>query len=229
MPHNVVVILQPSYLPWLGYFAQIQRSDVFVVYDDVQYDKHGWRNRNRIKTPHGIQWLTVPILTKGQNWLTNREAKINNAIDWRKKHLASIRQNYSKAPYFSDYIGIFDMLYILSWDSLLDLDMAIINALCNMLGLKREIIFSSNLGVEGETIERLIAICHHLGANIFYEGSAGRNYIDEKIFTDAGITLEYQDYNHPVYQQLHGGFESHLSVIDLLFNCGPSSLEVLKQ
>ena len=182
MSRRVAVILQPSYLPWLGYFSQMQRSDVFVLYDDVQYDKHSWRNRNRIKTLQGIQWLTVPVLTKGQNWPTNRVVRIYNAIDWRKKHRLSIRQNYGKAPYFSDYFGIFDDLYYRPWDSLLELNMTFLNAVCDMLGLKRETIFSSDLGVKGDTVERLIAICNQLGANVFYEGAAGRDYIDDELF-----------------------------------------------
>lgn len=226
---RTAVILQPSYLPWLGYVAQMQRCDVFVVYDDVQYDKHSWRNRNRIKTPQGIQWLTVPVLCKGKDWPTNREIKIDKATDWRKKHLFSIRQNYAKAPYFSHYIGAFEKLYSCHWDFLIDLNMAFLHTLCEMLGLEREIIFSSKLNVEGKTVERLIAICQHLGANVFYEGAAGRNYIDESLFIQAGIRLEYQDYQHKVYPQLHGEFIPYLSVIDLIFNCGPKSLEILTQ
>ena len=229
MSRRVAVILQPSYLPWLGYFAQMQRSDVFVIYDDVQYDKHSWRNRNRIKAPQGMQWLCVPVLTKGQNWPTNRAVRIDNAIVWRKKHRLSIRQNYGTVPYFSDYIDIFDELYSRFRDSLLELHRAFLNVLCNMLGLKREIIFSSDLGVEGDTIERLIKNCHHLGANVFYEGAAGRNYINDELFTTAGIKLEYQDYQYPVYHQLYGDFIPNLSAVDLLFNCGPKSLEILTQ
>jgi hypothetical protein len=229
MSRRVAVILQPSYLPWLGYFSQMQRSDVFVLYDDVQYDKHSWRNRNRIKTLQGIQWLTVPVLTKGQNWPTNRVVRIDNAIDWRKKHRLSIRQNYGKAPYFSDYFGIFDDLYYRPWDSLLELNMTFLNAVCDMLGLKRETVFSSDLGVKGDTVERLIAICNQLGANVFYEGAAGRDYIDDELFARAGIKLEYQDYRHPVYHQLYGDFVPYMSVVDLLFNCGPKSLEILTQ
>ena len=224
---RTAVILQPSYLPWLGYFAQFHRCDVFIVYDDVQYDKESWRNRNRIKTPQGIQWLTVPVLTKGKNWPSNREVKINNSVKWRKKHLASISQNYSKTPFFNDYIGVFEDIYAREWSALLDLNMVVFNALCQILNLEREVLFASELEIEGESTERLIKICRKVKANIFYEGRAGQNYIDPKLFEDGGIILEYQDYKHPVYSQLHGEFIPYLSIIDLIFNCGSKSLEVL--
>ena len=110
MTKRVAVVLQPSYLPWLGYFAQLHRCDVFVIYDDVQFDKHGWRNRNRIKTAQGAQWLTVPVLTTGQNRPTNRDIGIDNKQPWRKKHLAALQQNYARAPYFAQSMPAFEAL-----------------------------------------------------------------------------------------------------------------------
>ncbi len=226
-PQRVAVILQPSYLPWLGYFAQLMRSDVFVIYDNVQYDKHSWRNRNRIKTAQGPHWLTVPVLTRGQNWPTNRDVKIDNLHDWRRKHWLSLRQSYARAPFFSDYAGIFEPLYARTWDFLLDLNMASFTAMSAALGIKREIRLASELGVEGTSTERLVRICQALGADCFYEGAAGRDYIDPAVFEAANITLEFQDYGHPTYPQLHGNFVPYLSAVDLLFNCGPKSLEIL--
>jgi WbqC-like protein family len=224
---RVAVVLQPSYLPWLGYFAQLKHSDVFVIYDDVQFDKNGWRNRNRIKTAQGAQWLTVPVLTTGQQRPTNRDIAIDNKQPWRKKHLAALRQNYARAPYFAQTIGMFETLYEQAWHRLFDLNLACFDAINQRLGLEREIRFASELGVEGQGAERLVGICHKLGADRFYEGAAGRDYIDDALFTDAGIAIEYQDYPHPVYPQLHGEFIPFLSVVDLLFNCGPKSLEIL--
>ncbi len=226
-PSRVAVVLQPSYLPWLGYFAQFYRCDVFVVYDNVQFDKHGWRNRNRIKTAQGPQWLTVPVLTHGQNQPTNRQVLIDNKQPWRKKHLASLRQNYARAPYFKDYIAIFDELYSRDWDSLFELNMASFAALIGALGLAREFRYASEFGVDGDPIERLIGLCQAVGATHFFEGAAGADYIDDTRFAAAGVTIEYQNYQHPVYAQLHGDFVPYLSVIDLLFNCGPRSLEIL--
>ncbi len=227
MKDRVAVILQPSYLPWLGYFDQLLRCDVFVVYDNVQFDKHGWRNRNRIKTAQGPQWLTVPVRTYKQDWPTNREITIDNTQHWRKKHLASLRQNYAKAPFFADYVGLFDDLYVREWTTLFDLVMTSFRMLTDALGIVREIRFASAMDIKGDAIERLIAICRQVGATRFFEGAAGKDYIADERFLGAGIAIEYQDYQHPAYPQLHGEFVPFLSVVDLLFNCGPKSLELL--
>lgn len=223
-----IVVLQPSYLPWLGYFDQMFKSDVFVVYDDVQYDKNGWRNRNRIKTPHGPQWLTVPVLTKGRHFPLNREVEINNTVPWQTKQLRSIVQNYMKARFFNQYIGPVESVLKCSWRSLVDLDMASIHMLKEQLGLTTKINLSSDLKIPkmGKT-ERLIEICRHFGADALLEGDAGKSYIDEALFAGAGIQLEFHGYQHPVYRQLHGDFVPYMSVIDLLFNHGAHSLEIL--
>ena len=221
-------ILQPGYLPWLGFFEQVARCDVFVLYDDVRYDKDGWRNRNRIKTANGAQWLTVPVVVRFDQQPLISEVMIDDKTNWRKKHLASIRQNYSKAPFFKDYIGIFDEAYSMDWEYLADLDMHFILKLCGCMGLGgKNILRSSTLGIEGGKIDRLIAICRHFGADTFYEGASGRNYIEESVFEENGIKLRYQDYKHPVYNQLYGDFIPYLSAIDLLFNHGGESLSIL--
>lgn len=224
----IIGILQPGYLPWLGFFEQMYRSDVFVLYDDVQYDKEGWRNRNRIKTANGVQWLTVPVLMKFSDHPLITDIRINNEVNWRKKHLASIRQNYGKAPFFRDYEGLFEEALSKGWNLLIDLDVYFVTKLAECLGMReKRILRSSDLPVKGERIERLIHLCKHFGADTFYEGAAGRNYIDEEAFLKEGVRVEFQDYEHPIYSQLHGGFISHLSVIDLLFNHGRESLSIL--
>lgn len=221
-------ILQPGYLPWLGFFEQMYKSDVFVIYDDVQYDKEGWRNRNRIKTAHGIQWLTVPVMVTLETPPLIYEVKIDNKTNWRKKHLSSIRQNYSKASYFKKYITIFEEAYSKEWQYLVDIDMHFILELSEALGIDcNKIIRSSTLNVSGSKIERLVNICKLFKADTFYEGAAGKNYIDEDYFESHGIKVEYQDYKHPVYKQLYDDFVPHLSVIDLLFNYGDESLAIL--
>jgi len=225
----VVGILQPGYLPWLGFFEQVYRSDIFVIYDDVQYDKNGWRNRNRIKTPNGIQWLTVPVILKKQNKPPIKDVRINNQENWRKKHLESIKTNYSRAKYFFTYYPIFEKIYSKEWEFLIDLDIQIIHVICDVLGLKREFRLSSDLVAEGDKNFRLIDICKKLGADTFYEGQSGKDYIDEKCFKDAGIEVQFQDYKHPEYSQLYGDFIPYLSIIDLLFNEGDRSLEILSK
>ncbi len=223
-----VGILQPGYLPWLGFFEQVARCDVFVLYDDVRYDKDGWRNRNRIKTANGAQWLTVPVVVRFDQQPLISEVRIDNKTNWRKKHLASIRQNYSKAPFFKDYIGVFEEAYSTDWEYLADLDMHFILKLCGCMGLGgKKILRSSTLGIEGGKIDRLVAICRRLGSDSFYEGAAGKNYIEESAFEAGGIRVEYQDYKHPVYNQLYGDFIPYLSAIDLLFNHGVESLSIL--
>lgn len=221
-------ILQPGYLPWLGFFEQVQRSDVFVIYDDVQYDKHGWRNRNRIKTANGIQWLTVPVHVSLKEPLLIKDVRINNGQNWAKKHLFSIRQNYAKAPFLKEYINIFEEAYSEKWEYLVDIDLHFILKLADCLGMdNKEIVRASSLNVTGNRIERLIRICKTFNANTFYEGASGKNYVDETYFTEHGIKVEYQDYKHPVYNQLYGDFIPYLSVIDLLFNHGGESLSIL--
>jgi|ETN01SMinimDraft_4_1059930.scaffolds.fasta_scaffold66738_2 hypothetical protein len=223
-----VGILQPGYLPWLGFFEQIYKSEVFVVYDDVQYDKQGWRNRNRIKTAGGVQWLTVPVISNFRERPFTNEVVIDNKINWRKKHFLSIKQNYSRAPFYKKYIDIFEDAYSREWQYLIDIDLYFITEFVNCLGLNnKEIVRSSSLDVRGEGIERLIALCKIFKADIFYEGAAGKNYIDGEYFEEHGIKVEFQDYRHPVYNQLHGDFVPYLSVIDLLFNLGSESLSVI--
>lgn len=224
---TVIGILQPSYLPWLGYFEQIHRADVFVLYDDVQFEKGSWRNRNRIKTPQGPLWLTVPVLTKGQNFPLISQVCVNNDEPWQKKHLRTLEQYYAKASYFRQYApGLFELINR-PCEGLCELNIAIIRHLCAALGIGTPFVLASELGVPGSGAPRLVEIMHRLGGTVFYEGAAGRNYIDESLFTAHGMQVQFQDYVHPVYAQLHGDFIPYLSVVDLLFNHGPASLDIM--
>jgi len=227
---KVVAILQPGYLPWLGMIAQLDHADTFVIYDSVQYDRDGWRNRNRIKTPQGAQWLTVPVMVDGFPLI--KDVEIDNHTNWAIKHLKSIRQNYSRAPYFDKYFNIFERIYSDTWKYLVDLDAAFIIELKDALGIDTHIRYSSAMRITGERTQRLIDMCLKLGATEFIEGAAGKVYLEgkgEQMFKDNGIKLTYQEYHHPVYNQLYGEFISHLSVIDLLFNHGPASLEIIRK
>jgi hypothetical protein len=221
-------ILQPGYLPWLGFFEQLYRTDVFVIYDDVQYDRNGWRNRNRIKTASGPAWLTVPVHASFSQGITVDQVKIDNTREWEKKHLLSIQQNYSRALFYRDYASLFEEAFSREWEYLVDLDLYFILKLKDCLGIgDRKIVRSSGLGITGDRIGRLIKICRHFGADVFYEGQSGSSYIDKEEFLKEGITVEFQDYKHPVYRQLHGEFVAQLSVVDLLFNHGTKSLGIL--
>lgn len=221
-------ILQPGYLPWLGFFEQMHRSDVFVIYDDVQYDKNSWRNRNRIKTANGIQWLTVPVHMKFERHTLVKDVMIDNTVNWRKKHLLSIKQSYSKAAFFKKYESLLEDAYSRNWDCLVEIDMYFILTLAEGLGIDTtKLVRSSSLNIAGDRIGKLIKICRHFDADIFYEGASGRNYIDPEIFLNHGINVEFQNYSHPTYNQLYGDFVPYLSILDLLFNCGDNSLSIL--
>jgi hypothetical protein len=222
-----LVVLQPSYLPWLGYFDQMYKSDLFILYDDVQYDKHGWRNRNRIKTAQGPLWLTVPVLTHGQGLPTNRDARIDARQPWARKHLQALRINYAKAVAFAEVFDTLAPVLEGSWTHLCDLNRAVLDALCGLLGLTRRILWSSELDIPGQKTERLINICRALGADRYLTGDAASDYLDETQFAAHGIRVEYHHYRHPVYAQLHGEFVPYLSVVDLLMNHGRESLRVL--
>jgi len=222
-----VGILQPGYLPWLGFFEQVHRCDIFVFYDDVQFDKNSWRNRNRIKTPDGPLWLTVPVSHRGHTSQTLLETKIAENERWPRKHLNSLKTHYGKAPYWDRYSEGLTEIYGQEWALLVDLDIALTMYLLQELGIATRILRSSELGIAGDKTDRLVAICSALKADTFYEGAAGRDYIEAEKFDRAGIALEYQDYQHPIYPQLYGEFIPYLSVIDLMFNCGEESLKIL--
>jgi hypothetical protein len=221
-------ILQPGYLPWLGFFEQLECVDRFVVLDDVQYDKGGWRNRNRVKTAQGVRWLTVPVQVSLERPPRVMEVEIDNRTDWRRKHCETLRQAYARAPFVDRYLPLFQEAYAREWRLLVDLDLRLIEVIAGALGIDTaRIVRSSALGLEGGREERLLEICARLGADRFYEGAAGRDYIGVARFEAAGVRVEFQDYDHPVYPQLHGDFVSHLSAVDLLFNCGPESRGIL--
>lgn len=222
-----VGILQPGYLPWLGFFEQVYRCDRFVLYDDVQFDKNSWRNRNRIKTSEGPLWLTVPVRQRGHTSQTLLQTEIAEQTVWPRKHLNTLHTYYGKAPHFRRYIEGLAEIYQREWVYLVDLDLALIFYLLEVLGITTPILRSSELGITGRSTERLVAICKALDADCFYEGAAGQDYIETEKFEEAGIVIEYQHYVHPTYPQLYGEFIPYLSVVDVLFNCGEESLKII--
>jgi len=225
---TTVAILQPGLLPWLGFFDQMIRCDVFVYYDDVQFDKHGWRNRNRIKGPSGPLWVTVPILHSGRQGQRIIDAEIDNSKRWRRKIIAAIRQNYARAPYLAAYLPGLEEVLSASWRSLADLDLGCAQLMCGWLGIKRPFYRSSALEIDGGKSSRLLAICQHFSATKYLSGNAAQGYLDVALFEKAGIAVEWQNYVHPTYPQLHGDFISHLSALDLVLNAGPHSISILR-
>jgi len=227
-PRRTCVVLQPGYLPWLGFFEQMQRCDEFVFLDDVQYDKHGWRNRNRIKGPSGPQWLTVPVRLRGLSRPSIKDVEIDTTQRrWSEKHLQALRTNYGPCPYFDWLYPELESILRQPRASIAELDIAAIERLCGLLGISRPIRRSSSMRISGDRCERLVDVCRLLNCDHYYSGAAARDYLDLDTFERAGVTVEFQDYAHPRYAQPWGDFVSQLSIVDLLFNCGPDSLAVV--
>jgi WbqC-like protein family len=223
-----LVVIQPGYLPWLGFFDQMRRSDVFVYYDDVQFDKHGWRNRNRIKSPDGPQWLTVPVLHHRKQQPLIIETLIDTRSGWPRKHVGTLRQYYAKAPYVKQYLPELEELLNRPWTHLADLDIAVVDLMAGWLKLAPNVVRASQLGVVGTQSERLINLCLHFGARRYFSGNAARDYLDVGQFERRGIEVVWQNYRHPIYPQLHEPFVPYLSAIDLLLNCGDDSASILR-
>ncbi len=219
------VILQPSFVPWRGYFHQIQRADVFVFYDCVQYDTRGWRHRNKIKTPAGSQWLSVPVKASGSHdGLPIREVAIAEDGKWRRKHLASWDQNYRNAPCYDAYRGLLEQIYGHQCERLVDLNCYSTELIAKALGMAMPtFVRSSTLAAEGQKTDRLLDVLGKVGATHYISGPSARDYIEIEKFEQAGITLEFMSYDYHPYPQLHGAFEGAVTVLDLLFNVGPKA------
>ena len=218
--HLILGVVQPSYIPWRGYFDIIRRSDIFVFYDDVQYDKNGWRNRNRIKTSQGSIWLTIPVLSGGavSEGRLIRDVRIEAGSRWNVKHWKSIEQAYSKAPHFEWVAEKLRPIYETEFEFLADVDVALTIACCELLGLTTNGRFrrSSEFQCEGVKLDRLISLIRQTGASHYISGPSARDYIDEKQFEGAGVALEYMKYQYVEYPQLYPPFDGAVSIIDLL-------------
>jgi hypothetical protein len=207
----------------------MRRADLFVYYDDVQFDKHGWRNRNRIKSPNGPTWLTVPVRHKGLNRPKILDIEIDNRQPWARKQLRTIAQLYANAPFLNNYLPELEEIISYPWTLLVDLDLAVTAAIIRWLGVECAIHRSSELNIGGERNERLINICNHFKADHYLSGDSAKSYLDLHLFQKNRITVEWQQYKHPIYSQLHGEFIPFLSAIDLLFNLGPEGERVLRE
>ncbi len=222
-------IVQPSYIPWRGYFDIIRRSDVFVFLDDVQYDRRGWRNRNRIKTAEGSRWLTIPVHARGaQISGLPIDQVVMSGDEWPRQHLEMLRRAYRKAPFFEQYTEWLERVYGAPPERLADFTIATTVELAAMLRITgTRFIRSSALNAGGRKTERLLAVLERVGATRYLSGPSARAYIDESQFERAGIALEWMEYNYPEYPQLHGAFDPHVSVLDLLFMTGDRAADYI--
>ena len=213
-----VAILQSNYIPWKGYFDIIAAVDEFILYDDMQFTKNDWRNRNQIKTPQGVQWLTIPV---GQN-INRRIRDVTLASGWQAKHWKTLESNYRPAPCFREIAEWLRPLYLENtYTHLSQLNRCFIEAICGYLGIKTTISNSWDYELTDGKTERITNLCAQAGGNEYISGPAAKNYLDEIIFAEMGIKLTWFDYEgYPKYSQLWGEFSHGVSILDLLFNCG---------
>lgn len=223
-----VAIVQSNYIPWKGYFDLIASVDEFVLYDDMQFTRRDWRNRNRIKTPQGLAWLTVPVRVKGRYFQSIRETEIDGA-DWAQTHWRSLRANYARATCFGEVAALVEPLYAADYTQLSDLNRAFLEAVCAYLGIPTKIRVSSEFVLADGKSERLADLSAQLGAAEYVSGPAARDYLDEDVFRGRGIGVSWFDYSgYPEYPQLWDGFEHGVSVLDLMFNCGRDAPRYMK-
>jgi hypothetical protein len=215
-------ILQPSYIPWRGYFDIIRRVDLFVFYDDVQYDRRGWRNRNLVKSAQGPLWLTIPVKARNSQLDQTPILAIETDGDvWAARHLATLRHLYSRAPHFDEERSWLEAVYANPPRLLADFTIPLIIALARRLGISgTRFIRSSDLGVSGRKTERLINVLRKVEATHYLSGPSARAYLEEPLMEEAGITLEWMSYDYPEYPQLYPPYHPHLSILDLLFMTG---------
>lgn len=222
-----VAILQSNYIPWKGYFDLISYVDEFIIYDDVQFTKNDWRNRNKIKTPTGLQWLTVPV---GQD-INRRICDV--AIEspaWQSKHWKTLASNYGRSKFFEEISDWLMPLYMQEdYKNLSAMNITFMKQICHYLNIETKISSSREYELISGRTERLVSLCLQAGATHYISGPAGKGYIQEKLFSGSGVELGWFSYEgYPTYEQLWNGFEHGVSILDLLFNCGLMSAKKMK-
>ncbi|KVV12953.1 WbqC family protein [Burkholderia ubonensis] len=219
-----VAILQSNYIPWKGYFDLIAACDEFILYDDAQYTRRDWRNRNQIKTPQGVQWLSVPVKVKGKYHQSIRETEIDGT-DWAPQHWKRLQQNYARAPHFARYADTLEALYLgRRYDTLSELNRTLLTWVNEQLEIGTRISSSSDYDLHGDRTEKLLNLCVQAGATEYLSGPAARSYLDESLFTQANVAVRWFDYPaYPEYPQQWGAFVHGVTVLDVLFNCGPDA------
>lgn len=222
---------QPQYLPWLGFFDKVLRSDAFVFLDRVQYKHREFQNRNRIRTKDGWIWLTVPVICSQGELIS--EVLIDNSKDWRQSHLKSLRSWYGRADYFAEHFPFFESLFSKEWARLIDLNLEIARYVFDILGVRTKIFFESEIGTTQAKTQRIVEIGKKIDGSVYLSGAGGRDYLDLGLMSAEGIKCEFQSYDHPVYRQQflspENEFIANLSIVDLLFNEGPRSRQIMRK
>jgi len=225
-----VAILQSNYIPWKGYFDLINMVDLFVLYDDMQYTRRDWRNRNKIQTQQGLKWLTIPVDVKGKYLQKINETRVSNK-DWARNHWDIICHNYSKGKCFDRYKTQFQLLYekASKYEFLSEINYLFISEICNLLEIETSLIPSGEFKLRDGKSEKLLGICEDLEASEYLTGPSAKDYLCESIFTDAGINVSWMDYSgYPEYNQLYPPFEHGVTILDLLFNEGENAYKFMK-
>ncbi len=225
-----VAIIQSNYIPWRGYFDIINRVDEFILYDDAQYTRRDWRNRNKIKTPNGLEWLTIPVEVKGKYNQKIKDTVINDS-NWAKKHWITIKHNYNKAKFFRKFKYLFEELYLdCEEKNLSAINIRFINAINRLFGINTKMSWSMDYDLDfEERTETLVALCKQANAKIYLSGPKAKDYMDEDLFKREGINVEWMDYsNYPEYSQLYPPFKNDVSIIDLIFNEGENAQQFIK-
>lgn len=225
----LIALHQPQYLPWIGFFHKIDYVDILVFQDNVQYKHRDFQNGNYIKTTQGKLRISIPVLTHGRRGQLINQVMIDCSQNWRRKHWATIQHNYRRAPFFNQYEGFFKDMYSRCWKKLIDINLHIIKFLFQELSITTKVYMESQLHTGSKTKEdRIIAVCKILGADTYYSGAGGKDWMDRSKFDAAGIKLMFQEFHHPVYPQLHGDFVEKMSIIDLLYNVGPACIDIVR-
>ena len=227
---KTIAIMQPTFLPWLGYFALLNRVDEFIFFDHVQFEKRSWQQRNKIRTHDGEMWLSVPVLTKGKREQSIKDVEImyDGTRNPLAKLISSVEVNYKKSPFYNYYADELNYIFIQEPKNINDLNQDIICWVCQKLEIKTPCIRSSNLNVSGTKADLLVDICQERNATHYMSPPGSKVYLDESsVFKVAGIPISYFDYQHPEYTQLHGGFLPYMCILDLLFNHGPKSAQII--
>lgn len=226
---RTVVISQPTYLPWTGYFRIMKEADVYVFLDNVQFEQRSWQSRNRIKSVEKFIWLSIPTHHNIQSMIN--EVEIDNSKSWNRQHLAAIKNSYGKAPYFKDYFPFFKSVYESEWTELVLLNIQLIKYFASQLGASPVFVRSSKLGLEGKRSSLLLDICKMFGADRYVSSIGAKDYMEtdgaQAIFENEGIKIDFIEVKLFNYPQLFGEFIPDLSIIDFLFNCGPYSSKML--
>jgi len=226
----IITTHQPIFLPWPGFFYKALRADTMVLLDEVQFPLgRGWMNRNRVKSDQGELWLTVPVWKKGKGEQRIRNVEICHETDWRRRHLRSLRQYYTNAPYREDYLPAIESIYTRGHRGLLDFNVDLIRMQWDALGIKCRLVSQSQIGVSGKGTNLLMSICRALNADTYVTLPIVEKYLDTEQFRASGIKPVFARFSPPVYPQLWGGFRYNLSTLDLLLNCGPKALDIIAQ